>query len=275
MIFQHMRSSSIRRKSTDKQGFTLVELMIVLAVSAILGTAVIGNFIQQKRSSVIVRQTAQLQQQLRGAMYILEQDIRMAGYDPERTGLFGIVDVQRRDLNGQPNQDGFPSLTISFDWSPGNSGTSGDGIQNEPSPTYLLFDENGNGQTDLGRLINGNIELVAQGIEAISFAFAYDDGTGELARLPGGEIIWAVNNSPDNVLNERLDGSGETVALPEAVSPDRIRAVRIWVLARAPNADQRHLNSMSYVVGDQLIQTNDGFRRRMLERIVQCRNLGV
>ena len=101
-------------------GFTLIELLIAMVVTTIMGGAMVASYISQQRSATIVREVAQMQQQLRGAMYILEYDIRLAGYNPERaTDTFGITDIRRRSLaDGLPDVGGMPSLTVASDWQP-------------------------------------------------------------------------------------------------------------------------------------------------------------
>jgi type IV pilus assembly protein PilW len=275
MMNSSKNPKALFEKKTTQDGFTLIELLIAMVIAAILGGAMVANFVSQQRSAAIVRQVANMQQQLRGAMFILEHDIRLAGYDPQVTGLFGVTDVRQRDLmTGTLDPAGSPSLTIAFDWSPGNAATNDNGILDEPAPTYRL-QENGNGWTDLVREVGGNVQLVAENIEALSFAYAYDNGDGNLARS-GGEIIWAVDTDNDNRLDTRLIEGDDDEVLAGIVTLDRVRSVRIWMLARAQNQAPGYVNTETYQVGgDTLPPFMDGFRRRLIVRTIDVRNLGL
>ena len=295
---------------TAAGGFTLIELLIAMVVTAVMGTAMVANYVSQQQASTMVRQVAQMQQQLRGAMYVMEQDVRIAGYDPQESGLFGITNIQRwsiTDLDTKPaaSKEGSPSVMLTYDWSPGSPGTSEDGLLNEPMLAYRLFDETSDGILDLVRDAydeDGNIErqLVAEGIEAIGFAYAFDnDGNGELDRTAAGNIIWAVDSDNDNLLDTNLDANDDGVidleddtdgdgritagdsALATPVPVDRIRTVRIWLLARARSGSRGFTNQGEFVlVGDRVVPEqeggfNDNIRRRLLVRTVDCRNAGI
>lgn len=266
-------------KLSTPSGFTLVELLIAMVVAIIIGTAMVANYISQQRSATIVRQVAHMQQQLRGAMFILEHDIRLAGYDPTRTqGLFGLNDVQRRDMEtGALELLAGQTLTVTYDWSLSNPAWRDNGaVDLDERITYGLFDETGNGITDLVRVLSDNYadrQLVAENIEAMAVAFAYLDGNGDLAR-DGDDIIWAIDTTNTNALNSRLMADGTLQPLATPVGLDRIRMARVWLLARAQNPSPEFV-SPDFQVGDQLVPGGDGFRRRLLERTLELRNTGI
>jgi len=68
-----------QKKLTD-QGFTLVELMVALAISLVVMGSIFLTFKSQQDSYVIQDQITAMQQNLRSAMYMLTRDIQMAGY---------------------------------------------------------------------------------------------------------------------------------------------------------------------------------------------------
>jgi type IV pilus assembly protein PilW len=288
-------------------GFTLIELIISIMVTSILGIAVVANYITQQQASTTVRQVAQMQQQLRGAIYIMEQDLRITGYDPEGSGFFGVRDVRRWSITNEntapvPAAGGSPSLTLAYDWSPTNlPANNANGILDEPTPAYRLFDFGTDGTLDLVRDVGPNRDLVAEGIEAIGFAYAFDaDGDGELDRTAAGNIIWAVDSDNDNRLDTNLDANDDGVIdlnddtngdrritaadsapLPTPITWDRIRMVQIWILARAANPSRDFRSQGQFIlVGDQVVPNqaggfNDNIRRRLLVRTVECRNTGI
>lgn len=300
-------------KTDSVDGFTLVELLIAMLLSAIIGIAVVSNSASQQQSATMVREVSLMQQQLRGSMYIMEQDLRIAGYDPQDARIFGVTNVQRwsiTDENTNPAVDatGSPSLRIAYDWDPANAISTGNGLIDEPTPTYRLFDDNNDGITDLirdddlaaNRQGGANLQLVAEGIDAIGFAYAFDDDLdGALDRSAGGNIIWAVDSTNNNNLDTNIDANDDGVidltddtngdgridvadgGLANPVTVDRIRMVRIWMLARARNASRGFSNQgQSFIVGDQVVPNvaggfNDNVRRRLLIRTVGCRNTGL
>jgi len=67
------------RKRTE-QGFTIIELLVALAISLVVMGAVFLTFKSQQDSYVIQDQVTRMQQNLRGAMYLMTRDVQMAGY---------------------------------------------------------------------------------------------------------------------------------------------------------------------------------------------------
>jgi prepilin-type N-terminal cleavage/methylation domain-containing protein len=65
-------------------GFTLVELMIVVAITALVSTAAFGLYSAQERTYLRQQQLIEMNQDIRAFLYFLEKDIRIAGYDPTR-----------------------------------------------------------------------------------------------------------------------------------------------------------------------------------------------
>jgi len=68
-----------QKRLTD-QGFTLVELMVAMAISLVVMGAIFLTFKSQQDSYVVQAQITATQQNLRSAMYMLTRDIQMAGY---------------------------------------------------------------------------------------------------------------------------------------------------------------------------------------------------
>jgi type IV pilus assembly protein PilW len=61
--------------------------------------------------------------------------------------------------------------------------------------------------------------------------------------------------------------------LPHQVDFDRIRMVKIWLLARTRKPVPGYKDNQTYVVGYQHITTGDNYRRCLLTATVQCRNM--
>jgi type IV pilus assembly protein PilW len=303
---------TLSQKKKAEQGFTLIEVLVAMTVMAIVTMPLASSYFTQKRAAARVRQTAQMQQQLRGAVYAMERDIRLQGFydataNKDLIDDFGVIDVRRytiTDADTAPtaNGAGWPSLSLTSDWNTDNPSLSMDGAQNDPVVSYRLFDETGDGIFELARDVGATRTLLSENIQAIGFAYAYDgdnasDSDGQLDRTAAGNIRWAVDTNNDNLLDTNLDTNDDGVidladdsdgnllitsadnaagALPALVPVTNIRMVRVWLLARAPRQTTNYTNSNSYVVGDRIVAgNNDGFMRRALDRVIVARNMGL
>jgi prepilin-type N-terminal cleavage/methylation domain-containing protein len=74
----------------DKNGFSMVELLLALAVLSILMAAMIGLFVTLSQSYTTQNAAAGVQQVLRTGIDMMTRHIRMAGYNPLRLTDVGI-----------------------------------------------------------------------------------------------------------------------------------------------------------------------------------------
>jgi type IV pilus assembly protein PilW len=276
-------------KSSKSKGFTLVELLVAMAISGIVAGAIFTAFQSQQKSYLIQDQVTEMQQNLRAGMDIMVRDIRMAGYSQGAPG-FGITDIYPRDKDNNMDVtitgNGAFKFTADFD----DNGTLSGG----ETLLYQLY-----GNNALRRTPGGS--AVAENIEALGFAYAFDaDGDGILDTYNdvGGnkQVIWAVDSNGDNDLDLNLDTNGDGnidendgpaggngpiggTAIAN-IAPQDIRAVRIWILAKTRLGDRNFLNTNTYVVGHKVISpntdadpNNNNRRMRLLETKVKCRNL--
>jgi type IV pilus assembly protein PilW len=246
-------------KDRKEDGFTLVELMITLAVSTVIALSVFAAYSVQSKSFSTQRQIARIQQDLRGALYMMEHDLLNACRDPNMTNRFTFSDVRYYDFNiGSLANDLGPSpfampaagSGIYFasypvlQFSSLSRDTDGDGEGDAPvTIRYQIYDFNNDGRPDLGRfLVNGvppaavfpaTPTLVAEGVVAMGFAFAFNlnpDGKYEITRTapmaggdPLGNIIWAVDADGDNLLDTNIDVTGDgQITLADDISGDGI-----------------------------------------------------
>ncbi len=70
----------MKGEKAKNQGFTLVELLVAMAIAAVILTAIFSTFKSQQDSYVVQSQLAMTQQNVRGAMQLISRDIQMAGY---------------------------------------------------------------------------------------------------------------------------------------------------------------------------------------------------
>jgi type IV pilus assembly protein PilW len=153
----------------NRKGFTLLELLIAMALSVILMAAVYSTYYSQQKSYLVQEQLAAMQQNLRAAMFYMERDIRMAGYDPTRKAGVGITTAD--------------DDSISF-----TEDTDGDATPPFQSVTYILNDNDADGDDDLER----NGDLIAENIEVLNFVYL-DKDSNDLADDGLGNVKDAAN----------------------------------------------------------------------------------
>jgi len=155
-------------KSNKSKGFTLVELLIAMAITGIISAAIFTAFQSQQKSYFIQDQVAEMQQNIRAAKYIMVRDIRMAGYDPYGNPGAGITAAANNTLTFTLVAD-----NDSYD-------NDGDNVTDESGElttiTYSLYGD------DIGKKTGaGNNQPVAENIEEIEFFYTLSDGTNATA----------------------------------------------------------------------------------------------
>ena len=75
-----------------QKGFTLVDILVGLAMASVLLTVVVSLFTSMGRSYTIQNAAADTQQVTRAGVEVMIQEIRMAGFNPVGSAASGIVD---------------------------------------------------------------------------------------------------------------------------------------------------------------------------------------
>lgn len=174
---------------TDK-GVTLLELMIVLVISAVLVGGIYTLFTTQQRSYFVQDQVAGIQQDARAALTIMARDIRMAGM------VIGAG-------NGGGFSDGstdftlvLPSGNYNFAITPQNNTTTPDQL------TVVLSVQ------ELGEVlaVNGDVVTLDDGVSYFNsnpLYVAFDLKAGRVYQVTGfdtGTQTMAVTNAPSELL---------------------------------------------------------------------------
>lgn len=284
----------------SNQGFTLLELLVAISLSTVVGLALFSLFNSQNRTFEIQEQAVTMHQNLRVAMEVLQRDLRATGFDPLVSENFGIVDIRNRDLNNNINVGGEGSIQITADLNSNGS------VENNETVVYSIYDSPvaaPDGINDLARqpVAAGapGRQMLGEAVERLVFAYAYADDDGSIVMNPnapvGGapEPLWAFDSDNDNVLDRALDTNNDGqidvndaaagAVLPNLISGanliqlDRIRAVKIWILGRTLQPDvQYRVQNLQYKVGNRIINhPNDNIRRQLLTSVVKFRNLGL
>ena len=247
-------------KKERQAGFTLIELMIAVAITAFVLAATFATYTTQQKSQVLQDQIAEMQQNLRAAMLMMTRDIREAGCDPKMTSGAGFVTATAgqirftRDIVGHlvnPNQedgdvaDANEDIIFGFDptvdTDPDPDGIPDIAVAGIPvSATAGDFTRNDVNDTNI-------FQPIAENIQRVEFSYLDEDG-----------IIIA---APITSQSER----------------NRIRAVQVSLLVRSDQQDSNFLNTATYTTAAGTVwgPFNDRFRRRLATTTIHCRNEGL
>jgi type IV pilus assembly protein PilW len=277
-------------------GFTLVELMIALVVGLVAMGAVYTVYAVYQKTYRNQQIRLSVQQDLRGALVIMEEQMRLAGYDPEDSGRFGITDVRRYHLvDTRDDPDGQPAIFYTVDLDESGDPDPRNNHRNKEHCNFRIRDDNTTGRRYLAWDNGAGRNPLAENIQALGLAYGVDlNGDGRLDTWAGGiHPIWAVDTDNDNRLDTHLDAdnngiidenddtngdlritAGDGGAIDPPVPVTCIRAVKVWLLAMSPRPLQGHGDQSTYVVGDRIVKAaGDGFVRRLAQTTVIGRNL--
>lgn len=91
-MIRHAMRPITKRRPKGQKGFTLVDILVGLAMASVLLTAVVSLFTSMGRSYTIQNVAADVQQVTRAGVEVMIQEIRMAGFNPSGSTATGIVD---------------------------------------------------------------------------------------------------------------------------------------------------------------------------------------
>jgi len=258
------------RHLKNSAGFTLIEILIAMAISGMVMTGIYQAYVQQMRVNNTQNQVVDMQQSVRVAMYFMEREIRLAGLDPSGLADSG-VDVASAD-----------AITISMDITGGEA----DGIDNDG---------------------DGNVDDAGEWYDRIPEQMTYALSNDANPQDGMNDALFGVNNNPCHLLRngQRLasnidalnfvylgvDDTDPTceencllVSPTSAQERRNIRSVQITIIARAgetiPGLSMPYTDVNTYynqpVAGNIILPAqNDGFRRTRLISEVRSRNIGL
>jgi type IV pilus assembly protein PilW len=222
----------------NSKGFTLVELCIALAISTLVMASIYSAYQAQLKSHITQKMVVEMHQNARAAMFAMESEIRMAGYDP--TGKAGAAVLYAADTH------------LAFTSDQDESGVIASSPSVVPEEMIQYFLAGGH----LGRQpYTLPVEATAENIEVLNFVYLDEDGQ-PLGPTPMSfpDPKLALIRSIQVTLIAK-SGSGANPA--------------VLMLKRIDN--RTYLNQQ----GDQiLVNPDDEFRRLLFTTDVKCRNLG-
>jgi type IV pilus assembly protein PilW len=150
------------------RGFTLVELMMVLVLSAIVGAFIYRNYVSLTVSYDLQEQLLELQQNLRLGMTRVTREIRMAGYDPGGLSNAGFKVASENKLRFTANfngndKDTDPGEDITFSVENGELKRNGETIvDNVEVLAFKYYDANGAETTTLADIRTVEVSMVVK-----------------------------------------------------------------------------------------------------------------
>ncbi len=116
-----MKNNRPARERSNRRGFSLVELMISLAIFGVIMGVVFGFLVGARNSYSDTRERVQYQQSMRAVMSLMTREVRSTGCDPSSVGFesFGIATTASMqcsmDLNGDGDvTDSGPDESITY-----------------------------------------------------------------------------------------------------------------------------------------------------------------
>jgi prepilin-type N-terminal cleavage/methylation domain-containing protein len=260
---------AIKTKPTlnNMHGFTLVELMVTVFLTAIAVIAIYRGYTTFSQSADAQQQTMEMQQNLRIGMTTLVKDIMRAGMKEEDSTLVAFANAD--------------AATVEFGMDLGSGGLyKNDG-----------FDNDGDGDTDDGDPATDDLE--AQEEDRIGDGDFGDDGEQIRYSLSGEDLqreVWngaafgAAQTVITNVsalefvyLDEDENQLGPLPIADPAVL-DTIDTVVVTLVVRTTNEDYRITNNETYqnlLLTDIYTAPGDNFRRRAMSMRVKVRNANL
>jgi len=240
----------MKKISNSSKGFTLIELMVALAITSILLAGIYTTYITQLKSHLTQQLIVEMQQNLRGAMLIIERDIRMAGYDPTRNAGSRILTM----------------LGNSFEFTMDVTGGETDGVDNDNDTVVDEADEDRFSDGDTNDA-NEQIQY-ALGTDADGFQYLGRQLGGAGGLQPVAEFIDALNfvylDNAGNVTNDTLAAKSVQVTIVGRSSG----VVPVMFFRQTDN--RAYMNQQGQVV---LPAQNDNFRRMIVTTDIRFRNL--
>ena len=173
---------------SKQKGFTVVELLVAMAISAIVITAIYSTYLSQNKSYAIQEEVAAMQQNCRVAMEMITRDVRMAGY-------FGCKgDTITNTLAGSSTNDYTSAPVVGVN----NDADGGNSIKDGTDQIFLKYADT-----------SENIEVTAPYMSDTSAAIHVDD-SGSLAAFDI-VVISDCNHTSIFQITNISPGAGKTI----------------------------------------------------------------
>lgn len=211
-------------ESKKSDGFSIVEMLIAVAIGLIVLAGLVVVFVSQKKAYDVQAQVTEMNQNARAALDMISGDVAVAGYDPTDAGFVGIPyhadQLQlRADLDGDGNTDG-PNEDVTYVLTGTvinrisiTGGTPVAFAENVEAFTFQYLDSGGNTTTDPDEIQKVRIELTTRTSRPDpSFA----ENGGYRTRTLSSDVI--PRNLAETIVAFLNTGTGVTTTITEVTS---------------------------------------------------------
>ena len=297
------------------RGFTLIELMIALAMFSLVSLAGFTVLSSGQKSSVMNDEVVKMQQSVRLAVDLIARDIRMAGYGnpaspasvpttnnctstivpgtnsstgPDSISIITVDQVIGRLTQNAPLAPATSTTAIILDSVTGLS--NGDFITLDGVFTTSATVNTSTKTLALGSTIQApqtfNGDATGTGTQVVRLAcvqYSVDatnrqllrDGVAVVDGIEDLQLAYGVDADGDGQIDGASASNGGIVNWATTMNPTTVRLVRINVVGRAGKSDDTFKTSSALSVEDHNIAHLAGYRRRVLTRTVSLRDLGL
>ena len=291
-----MRIHLVASRLKGNKGLTLLELLLAMAISAVLTAAVYRTFIGQHRAYAVQEQVVNMQQNVRVAINRMMREIRMAGFGnvsmvlPDfmaKDGPFNNTINPSNNKNNVGQNDDQVTIIGAFEKVPplatdhtiGGNTLKLDGKASDffdlanrkyvcvgGLETHTVINISGDTLTLSGNLVNRyGVGTPVYKVKAITYRLRWDNSSPNMPVLTredntdgGGSQV--VAESIENLQFRYVLKDGSETDLP--VDPSKIRMVRVTINARTGMEDPELRGEIG-----------GGFRRRTIASNILVRNM--
>ncbi len=255
-----------RHNKCDERGFTLVELMVTLFLSTIITIILYYAYQNQQKIYKSQESVVDMQQNARAALFLISEEMRMAGYDPLGIANASIVDTDdnptsirfTQDLNEDgDDDDANEDITIFLDNTDDLGDTPGDNCT--LANPCIRRDFDGPGGNAAQPFMN-NIDF---------FELVYTLDSGLITRDPADSALNEIKTIQINILirSSIQEPDLDTTLIDFDVPPTQLFESRF-------NPDAAVLLP-GIKAGTIIDLPGDSFRRRLVSATIQCRNASL
>ena len=205
----------MEKGTKNSAGFTLVELLIALALGLVVLTSVSNAFISQRKTYDAQEQMTEMIQGTRAVMEIITREVKLAGFDPQK------------GISGHTNVAGIPYSATQLEL---RADLDGDGAASASDSNELIIYTHDGTNLELDRNAGqawSGARLLAENIQAFTFTYWKSDGTEVLATADEADIrqikitITARTAKPDPGYG--LNSGYRTYTLTSTVTPPNLK----------------------------------------------------
>jgi type IV pilus assembly protein PilW len=210
-----------------KNGFTLTELLVAMAISGVVMTAIYTTYQSQLKSYVTQEEVAAMQQKFRAAMYYMTRQIQEAGCDPTRQANARIITANAGEIEFTADLRG-----TTFGSPP--NGNTNDSYEHV---TYSLYTSDGIQKLGVKSTATATNQPVAEYVDALNFVYLDQNGnvTATIAKIRSVEVtlvVRAERQDTNYVNNIDYHNNQGDVVLPAQNDHYRRRAATVQIKCR-------------------------------------------